>query len=56
MPEMQQSNASPNAMQMAMDSSVSSDDFDYALGFECADPALQIERWGQEALGSVEAS
>ena len=25
-------------------------DDDIALGCECADPALQIERWGQEAL------
>jgi len=25
-------------------------DDDVALGCECADPALQIERWGQEAL------
>lgn len=25
-------------------------DEDVALGCECADPALQIERWGQEAL------
>jgi hypothetical protein len=24
-------------------------DEDVALGCECADPALQIERWGQEA-------
>ena len=24
-------------------------DDDVALGCECADPALQIERWGQEA-------
>jgi hypothetical protein len=23
---------------------------DLALGCECADPALQIERWGQEVL------
>jgi hypothetical protein len=23
---------------------------DIALGCECADPTLQIERWGQEAL------
>ena len=23
-------------------------DDDLALGFECADPALQIERWGQQ--------
>ncbi|MDP3856357.1 MAG: hypothetical protein Q8Q73_01200 [Stagnimonas sp.] len=26
-----------------------SQDDDLALGCECADPALQIERWGQEA-------
>jgi hypothetical protein len=25
-------------------------DEDLALGCECADPALQIERWGQEVL------
>ncbi len=25
-------------------------DDDLALGCECADPALQIERWGQEIL------
>jgi hypothetical protein len=25
-------------------------DDDIALGCECADPALQIERWGLEAL------
>jgi len=25
-------------------------DDDLALGCECADPALQIERWGQETL------
>jgi hypothetical protein len=24
-------------------------DDDLALGFECANPALQIERWGQDA-------
>lgn len=25
---------------------------DMALGFECANPWLQIERWGQEAAAS----
>jgi len=25
------------------------DDFGFGLGCECADPALQIERWMQEA-------
>lgn len=27
------------------------DDEDLMLGFECANPALQIERWGQEDAG-----
>ena len=27
------------------------DDPDYALGFECAVPALQIAQWGQEPRG-----
>ena len=27
------------------------EDFDFALGCECADPALQIERWMQESAG-----
>jgi hypothetical protein len=27
------------------------DDDDYALGCECADPALQIERWGLDEDG-----
>ena len=30
------------------------DDFDYALGCECADPSLQIERWMQEAAGGAD--
>lgn len=28
------------------------EDPDLALGCECADPALQIERWAQEAMGA----
>ena len=28
---------------------VAAEDCDFALGCECADPALQIERWMQEA-------
>ena len=35
---------------------LSLDDDDVALGCECADPALQIERWGQEALPLVDHS
>ena len=32
------------------------DDSDYALGCECAAPALQIERWAQEARDAVDVS
>ncbi len=31
-------------------------DDDLALGCECAYPSLQIERWGQEAMASSQAS
>ena len=34
----------------------SAEDFDYALGCECADPSLQIERWGQEAAGASDGA
>jgi hypothetical protein len=46
MTEMQpaQSAATPVMMDLAP-----SDDFDYALGCECADPSLQIEQWQQVA-------
>jgi hypothetical protein len=50
MPEMQSTTQSAAAMPVMMDSFASGfDDSDYALGCECADPSLQIERWGQEA-------
>jgi hypothetical protein len=39
-----QSAATPVMMDL---SSNASDDFDYALGCECADPSLQIEQWQQ---------
>ena len=32
------------------------DDFDVALGCECADPALQIERWSHEAASGSSAA
>ena len=49
MTEMQpaQSAATPVMMDLAP-----SDDFDYALGCECADPSLQIEQWHQFARPS----
>lgn len=48
MTEMQpaQSAATPVMMDLAHGPS---DDFDYALGCECADPSLQIEQWQQFA-------
>jgi hypothetical protein len=53
MPDMQ-SAAPSTAVPVMMDLAASSaaDDFDYALGCECADPSLQIERWLQEASGA----
>lgn len=51
MPEMQPSTPSAAAMPVVMDPAPSFEDFDYALGCECADPSLQIERWALEARG-----
>jgi hypothetical protein len=49
---MQQSAASVAAMPLGFEAVPAAfDDSDYALGCECADPALQIERWKQEASG-----
>ena len=43
----------PNtAMPAGFESAPGFEDCDYALGCECADPSLQIERWGQEIGGS----
>ena len=52
MPEMQPSTPTPAVMPVVIDAAHAFDDADYALGCECADPSLQIERWGQEAAGS----
>jgi hypothetical protein len=49
MPDLQPSMQPASSVPVALDAPSASDDFDYALGFECADPALQIERWMQEA-------
>jgi hypothetical protein len=52
MSDMQQSAQSAAMMSSAFEAAPAAfDDFDYALGCECADPALQIERWSQEASG-----
>jgi hypothetical protein len=51
MPEMQPSTPSA-AMPVPLDTAAALEDIDFALGCECADPALQIERWSQEARGA----
>jgi hypothetical protein len=43
----------PSAGRAAAASAEDRDDF--ALGCECADPALQIERWGQETAAPGKA-
>jgi hypothetical protein len=56
MPEIQPSSpANVSALPPGMELSAPSafDDSDYALGCECADPSLQIERWMQEARGEA---
>ena len=55
MPELQPSN--PNAaMPAGFEPAPAFEDHDIALGCECADPSLQIERWGQEGTGAAEAN
>jgi hypothetical protein len=53
MPEMQPSvPATPAMPPVMLEMPASFDDGDYAFGCECADPALQIAQWGQEARAS----
>ena len=48
MPELHQPDPAPSGLPpVAL--SAAPDDFDYALGCECADPALHIPGWGIEA-------
>ena len=58
MPDMQSSMPSAAAMPPGLQATLpaSSDEFDYALGCECADPALQIESWVHEARSAAEAN
>jgi hypothetical protein len=48
MPELQPSTPAPS-LPGGFDAAPGFDETDYAFGCECADPSLQIERWGQEA-------
>lgn len=51
MPEMHSSVPSAAAMPVVFETLLRPEDCDYPLGCECADPALQIERWSLEARG-----
>ncbi|MDB5753056.1 MAG: hypothetical protein JWP65_3477 [Ramlibacter sp.] len=53
MPEMHQNAAAAAGMPPTLEvvARWATDDADYALGCECADPALQIERWGLDDDG-----
>jgi hypothetical protein len=51
MPEMQPSMPSTSVLPVSLEAAPAEDDFGFALGCECADPSLQIERWMQEAGG-----
>lgn len=53
MQDMQPSMQPATTMPAVLDAAPAVDDFDYALGCECADPSLQIERWMQEAGGEA---
>ena len=55
MPDMQPSIPNAAAMPLVLEVPSAFEDCDFALGCECADPALQIERWNQEARGIAEA-
>lgn len=55
MPEMQPTAPSTATMPIVLEVPSLFEDSDFALGCECADPSLQIERWGQEAR-SIDAS
>ena len=53
MPEMQPNVPTEAAMQVVLAAPSFEDDI--ALGCECADPSLQIERWGLEAWDAAAA-
>jgi hypothetical protein len=45
----EQSSTPPQAVHAAAQGALPGDDDDVALGWECANPALQIDVWGSEA-------
>ena len=49
MPDLQPSTPPDAPMPAGIDPAMLEEEFGFALGCECADPALQIERWMYEA-------
>ena len=49
MPELHQPDPAPAGLPPVAMSAAADDDFDYALGCECANPSLHIPGWGLEA-------
>ena len=49
MPEMHQPDPAPAGLPPAALAAAPNEDFDYALGCECADPSLHIACWSSEA-------
>jgi hypothetical protein len=56
MPDMQPAMPAATPVPLAIDVASADADYDFALGCECADPSLQIERWMQEARAAGDPS
>jgi hypothetical protein len=56
MPELHQPDPAPAGLPPVALVAAADDDFDYALGFECADPSLHIACWSAEASTGRELS
>lgn len=49
-----QPHSSSEAQPVTLPAWTDSEDHDLALGCECANPALQIERWGEELRAAAQ--
>jgi len=56
MPELHQPDPAPAGLHPVALAAAPADDFDYALGCECADPSLHIPSWSAESTALRELS
>jgi hypothetical protein len=57
MPDLQPTEPSAaGAIPALLEAAPASEEIDFAFGCECADPALQIERWNEPPSASADAS